>query len=456
MLDHFLEVAYEKTSEARAKQDLTDTMAQLPEEELRKIASGGLSEIGKEAFYGSDCGWLDKFKGTALFDKALELEQAELEQEVQQTQQRAENSERYRVEDAARDQLRVQRKMLELELARAESGGGAPEGPGDAEPGPAPAPAPAAAPPAAPAPAPGPKTEVKVSAAKSINDMSAKEYKAEWPGYDKSQSSFARGHLAVSTLGGAGLGAWKGGKGRRVVGALLGAGLGAGSSALGSKAGKAGGEKVRQALYDSKKAKEKKSSVLDMMAYRMKVAAGMEPAGSEEEAYAAGSADTANDAIRAAIVAEATKQQSAIDQAAAAGVAQEASPEPPTEGGVEESAGAPSPGQGEEAEEETPVEKAAALMRKAAMDKEAIGALGAVKGVFNAAKAGFGTAAKGGGARVGAGAARKAGKGGFSGAAHNAGTYMKGLAKKRPGMAAGMVGGAGLAVGGAAGYAAGR
>jgi hypothetical protein len=82
------------------------------------------------------------------------------------------------------------------------------------------------------------------------------------------------------------------------------------------------------------------------------------------------------------------------------------------------------------------------------MEKEAIGALGAVKGMFNSAKAGWGGmgAARAGAKALGApaigpmtAAQAAAAKSGFSGAATNAGKYWQGLTKTRPGLAAGMV-----------------
>jgi hypothetical protein len=92
----------------------------------------------------------------------------------------------------------------------------------------------------------------------------------------------------------------------------------------------------------------------------------------------------------------------------------------------------------------------------AQMEKEAIGTMGAVKGMFNSAKAGWGGA---GAARAGAKALgapaigpmtvaqQAAAKSGFSGAATNAGKYWQGLAKTRPGLAAGMVAAPALAGG---------
>lgn len=118
MIDLYLEAAYGEEQEKTAQRRQVELLKQLPEETLMKIASGE----DKLAYFDSDCKWLDRFKGTPLFDKALAIEQEELQQEMSQKEERAESSERFRQEDAQRDDLRVKRKMLDLELAKVESG----------------------------------------------------------------------------------------------------------------------------------------------------------------------------------------------------------------------------------------------------------------------------------------------------------------------------------------------
>ena len=131
MLDLFLEALHEKNKQAEADTRQVDLMRRLPDEELLKIASGEESLLGKEAMYFGDEKWLDRFKGTPLFQEALEIEKQELEHKMQNKQQRQERDEAYKAEDTQRDELCIQRKLLDLKLAELEEGGGeevAPEG----------------------------------------------------------------------------------------------------------------------------------------------------------------------------------------------------------------------------------------------------------------------------------------------------------------------------------------
>ena len=63
---------------------------------------------------GGGEGWIEKFKGTPLFDQALELAQMEIQQEAQRLQE----SQMHRASYDSEDQLRLKKKLLELELAR--------------------------------------------------------------------------------------------------------------------------------------------------------------------------------------------------------------------------------------------------------------------------------------------------------------------------------------------------
>lgn len=127
MLDTFLEVAYAHEKTASNKNRLAEVMTQLPDEELAKLASGEV----KLGYFGCDDKWLEKYKGTPLMEQAIGLEQQSLEQEMQRKEQNQARQEMYREEDAQRDQISIQKKMLDLDLAKAESGmmsGGPEEG----------------------------------------------------------------------------------------------------------------------------------------------------------------------------------------------------------------------------------------------------------------------------------------------------------------------------------------
>jgi len=65
---------------------------------------------------GDDTEWLERFQGTPLYDQAMELLQEELQQEAEKLQQREVQQQFC----SASDQLRLKKKLLELELARSQ------------------------------------------------------------------------------------------------------------------------------------------------------------------------------------------------------------------------------------------------------------------------------------------------------------------------------------------------
>lgn len=138
MLDEFLKVAYQTQTRERAHFELAGLMEGLPIVELRKLAEGTpiaalYGHLDKNAYLSEACGpdgapkgFLDKFKGTPLFEQAIALEQEELQAEMADTQKRQEERTRRAAEDTlydTRDRIRVQKRLLELELAKVESGG---------------------------------------------------------------------------------------------------------------------------------------------------------------------------------------------------------------------------------------------------------------------------------------------------------------------------------------------
>lgn len=149
MFEEFLDVIYEKTSRQQATFEVIGLLDGLPDWEVEKIASGmPIAEL-----YGhldrkpltktaSDCGpdgepksFLDRFKGTPLFDQAVALEQEELQAEMLDLQKKQESRANRQNEDTiwdAKDKLRVRKRLLELELAKQQ--GGAPAAVPAAEP----------------------------------------------------------------------------------------------------------------------------------------------------------------------------------------------------------------------------------------------------------------------------------------------------------------------------------
>jgi hypothetical protein len=93
----------------KASDPLVEAMCSLPTDVLLKTASMCGMHDNDE--------WLDRFKGTPLFDQAMELMQEELQQDSVEMQQRQMSQQL----NSQGDQLRMKRRMLELELARQDS-----------------------------------------------------------------------------------------------------------------------------------------------------------------------------------------------------------------------------------------------------------------------------------------------------------------------------------------------
>jgi hypothetical protein len=245
MLDKFLDVGYARTKQAEAQDELVELMRQLPEDELHKIASG---EVKVGYFPGDDDGkWLDRFKGTPLFQQALEVEKQDLEQRMLDKQRRREQRQVWDDQDAVRDQLCIKRKLLDIQLAEHEGGGGE-AAPGEAIPEEAAGPemageqpqvpeAPAApeaqpvaeAPPEAPpeAAAPEEKAAEARERMKVARTLSLREVERET----------VRRHAEYGKKKGRRLGAKSGGKGGALTGAAGTAAGGAGLLAAAHKAG---------------------------------------------------------------------------------------------------------------------------------------------------------------------------------------------------------------------------
>lgn len=122
MLDYFLETMYKGAQQRSLRNEMAEGFKNLPVSELKKIASGEL----KLADYDDDR-WLCKFKGTPLYDDALEMETHSIELEAQRqkmdlednAERRAKNRSRDEIWDA-QDALRLKKRMLELELRKGE------------------------------------------------------------------------------------------------------------------------------------------------------------------------------------------------------------------------------------------------------------------------------------------------------------------------------------------------
>ena len=107
MLDHFLEVAVRADSDHRDSVKLAADLQRLPNELLYKLATGEV-----KLSYGENDEWLEKYHGTPMFDEAVQLEHADLENEVARQQASAANqSEQFY---KTQEQIRLQKKMLSV------------------------------------------------------------------------------------------------------------------------------------------------------------------------------------------------------------------------------------------------------------------------------------------------------------------------------------------------------
>lgn len=115
MLDSFLEVSCRRDAELQESVKLAGYMSDFPPETLYQLAQGDI----KLAF-GSCEEWLEKYKGTPLFHDAVQLEHAELENDV--ARQQADAARQSETFYKTQDQIRLQKKMLDLKLIEMSEG----------------------------------------------------------------------------------------------------------------------------------------------------------------------------------------------------------------------------------------------------------------------------------------------------------------------------------------------
>lgn len=118
MLDTFLKVAYARDQRTREQDEMVAALQHLPLEDLRKLADGG-----PVPWDGVSSGneFLDRFRGTPLFEQAMVLEQEELQAEMTDLQKREDRRLTEQNDQslyAQKDKIRLKKKMLELELAK--------------------------------------------------------------------------------------------------------------------------------------------------------------------------------------------------------------------------------------------------------------------------------------------------------------------------------------------------
>jgi hypothetical protein len=154
MLNEWLQVVYKQELQKTASAEMDALVSKLPIEELKKLADGTpvaklYAHLEKTAFNpsidGEPASFLERFKGTPLFEQAVALEQEELQAEMQNMQERqarrADQANADMIWDK-RDQIRLRKRLLELDLAKQDAGAVAPQSPdaqGAGAPGPVPA-----------------------------------------------------------------------------------------------------------------------------------------------------------------------------------------------------------------------------------------------------------------------------------------------------------------------------
>lgn len=149
MLDDFLKISAREAVSRMAQEKVAAELKRLPTEELLEIIETGTIKRAHESTQPSNStGWLDQFKGSPLMQAAMELEHQEVVNEAQRAQRYAADEELFR----AKDQLNLQKRLLEIELAKSEAAGlpgpTAPQAPMAPPPAPAPEEAAAGGPPA--------------------------------------------------------------------------------------------------------------------------------------------------------------------------------------------------------------------------------------------------------------------------------------------------------------------
>jgi len=120
MLDAFAAILVQNDNKATLEDELTEQFKKLGSvEEITKVAS----EIAtiKNAYCGpEDYKWLKQYEGTPLYEKAMQLEEEQLNVEAARIKSRMEKKE----DDfwAQEDMIRLKKKMLDLDLAKSNLG----------------------------------------------------------------------------------------------------------------------------------------------------------------------------------------------------------------------------------------------------------------------------------------------------------------------------------------------
>lgn len=122
MLNEFLKVAYEKSAAEKDKEEFVSLLMQLPMDELRGVVQTGEIKLANLCMDGENKSWVEQFKGTPFMEQAIGLEQELLQAEMANQQRNSVESQRSQQAYAQLDQIRLKKRLLELQKARGEMG----------------------------------------------------------------------------------------------------------------------------------------------------------------------------------------------------------------------------------------------------------------------------------------------------------------------------------------------
>ena len=129
MLEEALLLAHQKQQLQEKQASFLDDLKQLPLPELQHIVRTGEIKLACAEPNGEGR-WLESFKGTPFFEQAIALEQESIQAAMAEQQSRTVESQKSQQMYSQMDQIRLKKRLLELQKARNEaqvlSGGGGP------------------------------------------------------------------------------------------------------------------------------------------------------------------------------------------------------------------------------------------------------------------------------------------------------------------------------------------
>lgn len=123
MLDQYLQIQAREQEKTASRDRFVDRMMLLPTEELHHIQQTGEIKLAfcSDILSSDDRKtWLDNFKGTPLFAQAIALEEEDLKMQAADDQSDQVESQERATKRQARDALRLEKRLLELELVKSE------------------------------------------------------------------------------------------------------------------------------------------------------------------------------------------------------------------------------------------------------------------------------------------------------------------------------------------------